>query len=68
MKNKKKSDILYKSVGFIIFLSIVVVIIILISNFSSGRNILNNGNSVNIKETNLGYETFENIKSGTLKV
>lgn len=68
MKNKKKSGILYKSIGFIIFLSIVVVIIILISNFSSGRNILNNGNSVNIKETNLGYETFENIKNGTLKV
>lgn len=68
MKNKKKSGIIYKSVGFIVFLSIVVVIIILISYFSSGRNILNNGNNVNFNDTNLGYETFENIKNGTLKV
>lgn len=68
MKNKKKSGIIYKSVGFIVFLSVVVVVIILISNFSSGRNILNKGNSVNINDTNLGYETFENIKNGTLKV
>ncbi|MDY5051996.1 MAG: hypothetical protein SPF17_11265 [Candidatus Mucispirillum faecigallinarum] len=68
MKNKKKSGIIYKSVGFIVFLSIIVVVIILISNFSSGRKLLNNVSSININDTNLGYETFENIKNGTIKV
>lgn len=69
-KNKnKKSGLLYKSVGFMLFLGIIVMVIIVTSNFRSDKGFAsNNNNNVKITDNSIGYETFENIKKGNIKI
>lgn len=70
-KNKnKKSGLLYKSVGFMLFLGIIVMVIIVTSSFRSDKGFAsnNNNNNVKITDNSLGYETFENIKKGNIKI
>ena len=68
-KNKnKKSGLLYKSVGFMLFLGVIVMVIIVTSNFRSDKGFASNNNNVKITDNSLGYETFENIKKGNIKI
>lgn len=69
-KNKnKKSGLLYKSVGFMLFLGIIVMVIIVTSSFRSDKGFAsNNNNNVKITDNSIGYETFENIKKGNIKI
>lgn len=69
-KNKnKKSGLLYKSVGFMLFLGVIVMVIIVTSNFRSDKGFAsNNNNNVKITDNSIGYETFENIKKGNIKI
>jgi len=72
-KNKnKKSGLLYKSVGFMLFLGVIVMVIIVTSSFRSDKgfasNNNNNNNNVKITDNSIGYETFENIKKGNIKI
>lgn len=68
-KNKnKKSGLLYKSVGFMLFLGIIVMVIIVTSNFRSDKGFASNNNNVKITDNSIGYETFENIKKGNIKI
>lgn len=67
MKKNKKSGILYKSVIFMLFLCLIVMVIILTGNMRSDKGFLSN-NKVEISENSLGYETFENIKKGEVKI
>ena len=69
-KNKnKKSGLLYKSVGFMLFLGIIVMVIIVTSSFRSDKGFAsNNNNNVKITDNSLGYETFKNIKKGNIKI
>lgn len=68
-KNKtKKSSILYKSVGFMLFLGVIVMAIIITSSLRSDKGFASNNNNTKITDNSLGYETFENIKKGTIKV
>lgn len=72
-KNKnKKSGLLYKSVGFMLFLGIIVMVIIVTSSFRSDKgfalNNNNHNNNVKITDNSIGYETFENIKKGNIKI
>ena len=67
-KNKtKKSGILYKSVGFMLFLGVIVMAIIITSSLRSDKSFTSSDN-VKITDNSLGYETFENIKKVTIKV
>ena len=67
-KNKnKKSGLLYKSVGFMLFLGIIVMVIIVTSSFRSDKGFASN-NNVKITDNSIGYETFENIKKGNIKI
>lgn len=68
MKKNKKSSILYKSVGFMLFLGVIVMVIIVTSNFRSDKEFTLNNNKMEITDNNIGYETFENIKKGNIKV
>ncbi len=68
MKKKKKSSILYKSVGFMLFLGVIVMVIIVTSNFRSDKEFTLSNNKMEITDNNIGYETFENIKKGNIKV
>lgn len=67
MIKNKKSGILYKSVGFMLFLGVIVMAIIIISSFRSNKEYKSN-NNVKITDNSIGYETFENIKKGNIKV
>ena len=68
-KNKtKKSGILYKSVGFMLFLGVIVMAVIITSSLRSDKSFTSSNNNVKITDNSLGYETFENIKKGTIKV
>lgn len=72
-KNKnKKSGLLYKSVGFMLFLGVIVMVIIVTSSFRSDKgfasNNNNHNNNVKITDNFIGYETFENIKKGNIKI
>lgn len=67
MKKNKKSGILYKSVGFMLFLGVIVMAIIITSSFRSNKEYKSN-NNVKITDNSIGYETFENIKKGNIKV
>ena len=68
-KNKnKKSGLLYKSVGFMLFLGIIVMVIIVTSSFRSDKGFASNNNNVKITDNSIGYETFENIKKGNIKI
>ena len=68
-KNKtKKSGILYKSVGFMLFLGVIVMVIIVTSSFRSDKGFASNNNNVKITDNSIGYETFENIKKGNIKI
>lgn len=68
-KNKnKKSGILYKSVGFMLFLGVIVMVIIITSSLRLDKGFLSNNNNIKITDDSIGYETFENIKNGTIKV
>lgn len=68
-KNKnKKSGLLYKSVGFMLFLGVIVMVIIVTSNFRSDKGFASNNNNVKITDNSIGYETFENIKKGNIKI
>lgn len=69
-KNKnKKSGLLYKSVGFMLFLGVIVMVIIVTSSFRSDKGFAsNNNNNVKITDNSIGYETFENIKKGNIKI
>lgn len=68
-KNKnKKSGLLYKSVGFMLFLGVIVMVIIVTSSFRSDKGFASNNNNVKITDNSLGYETFENIKKGNIKI
>ena len=68
-KNKnKKSGLLYKSVGFMLFLGIIVMVIIVTSSFRSDKGFASNNNNVKITDSSIGYETFENIKKGNIKI
>ena len=62
MKKNKKSSILYKSVGFMLFLGVIVMVIIVTSNFRSDKEFTLSNNKMEITDNNIGYETFENIK------
>ena len=64
----KKSSILYKSVGFMLFLGVIVMVIIVTSNFRSDKEFTLSNNKMEITDNNIGYETFENIKKGNIKV
>ncbi len=67
-KNKnKKSGLLYKSVGFMLFLGVIVMVIIVTSSFRSDKSFTSSDN-VKITDNSLGYETFENIKKGNIKI
>ncbi len=68
MKKNKKSSILYKSVGFMLFLGVIVMVIIVTSNFRSDKEFTLSNNKMEITDNNIGYETFENIKKGNIKV
>lgn len=68
MKKNKKSSILYKSVGFMLFLGVIVMVIIVTSNFRSDKEFTLSNNKMEISDNNIGYETFENIKKGNIKV
>ncbi len=68
MKNNKKSKIIYKSVGFMFFLAVIVMIIILVSSIGSHSGFNAKSNQVKISDNHIGYETFENIKQGIIKV
>ncbi len=68
MKKNKKSSILYKSVGFMLFLGVIVMVIIVTSNFRSDKEFILSNNKMEITDNNIGYETFENIKKGNIKV
>ncbi len=68
MKKNKKSSILYKSVGFMLFLGVIVMVIIVTSNFRSDKEFTISNNKMEITDNNIGYETFENIKKGNIKV
>ena len=68
MKKNKKSGILYKSVGFMLFLGVIVMVIIITSSFRSNKEHTLNNNNVKITDNSIGYETFENIKKGNIKV
>ncbi len=68
MKKNKKSSILYKSVGFMLFLGVIVMVIIVTSNFRSDKEFTLSNNKIEITDNNIGYETFENIKKGNIKV
>lgn len=61
---KKKSNILYKSVGFIVILSLIVVVVISVNNIKTGNSYNEFDNTKNITADVLGYETFNNIKKG----
>ena len=68
-KNKnKKSGLLYKSVGFMLFLGVIVMVIIVTSSFRSDKRFASNNNNVKITDNSIGYETFENIKKGNIKI
>ncbi len=67
MKKNKKSGILYKSVGFMLFLGVIVMAIIVTSSFRSDKEYKSN-NNMKITDDSIGYETFENIKKGNIKV
>lgn len=67
MIKNKKSGILYKSVGFMLFLGVIVMAIIITSSFRSNKEYKSN-NNVKITDNSIGYETFENIKKGNIKV
>lgn len=68
-KNKnKKSGLLYKSVGFMLFLGVIVMVIIVTSSFRSDKGFASNNNNVKITDSSIGYETFENIKKGNIKI
>lgn len=70
-KNKnKKSGLLYKSVGFMLFLGVIVMVIIVTGSFRSDKGFAsnNNNNNVKITDNSIGYETFENIKKGNIKI
>lgn len=68
-KNKnKKSGLLYKSVGFMLFLGVIVMVIIVTSSFRSDKGFVSNNNNVKITDNSIGYETFENIKKGNIKI
>ena len=68
MKKNKKSSILYKSVGFMLFLGVIVMVIIVTSNFRSDKEFTLSNNKMEITDNNIGHETFENIKKGNIKV
>lgn len=68
MKKNKKSRILYKSVGFMLFLGVIVMVIIITSNFRKDKWFISSNNNTKITDDSIGYETFENIKKGTIKV
>ncbi len=61
---KKKSNIIYKSVGFIVLFAAVIVIIITVSNFRNTSSINEFTNDSTITSDVLGYETFNNISKG----
>lgn len=63
MHKKKKSNILYKSAGFIALIAVIVVIIIISSNIKVEKNHNEFVKKVKIEPDKLGYETFENIKN-----
>lgn len=67
MKKNKKSGILYKSVGFMLFLGIIVMAIIVSSSFRSDKGYISN-NNIKLTDNSIGYETFENIKQGNIKI
>lgn len=68
MKKNKKSRILYKSVGFMLFLGVIVMVIIITSNFRKDKWFISSNNNTKITDDSIGYETFENIKNGIIKV
>lgn len=68
MKKNKKSRILYKSVGFMLFLGVIVMVIIITSNFRKDKWFISSNNNTKITDDSIGYETFENIKNGVIKV
>ncbi len=65
---KKKSNILYKSVGFIVILAVVIVVIIAVSNVTYTNSYNEFSNSSTISPDVLGYETFTNILNNDNKV
>lgn len=67
MKKNKKSSILYKSVFFMFFLGIIVMAIIITSNIRSDK-VFVAADNVELTDNSIGYETFENIKNGKIKI
>lgn len=63
MQKKKKSHILYKSVGFIVLIAVIIVIIIVAGNLKVDKKHNEFKAQVKIEPDKLGYETFENIKN-----
>ena len=55
MKKNKKSSILYKSVGFMLFLGVIVMVIIVTSNFRSDKEFTLSNNKMEITDNNIGY-------------
>lgn len=68
MKKKNKSNIIYKSAGFIILVAVIIVIIIAAGNLKVEKKHNEFIKSSDYTVNNLGYETFENIKKGSGKI
>lgn len=68
MKKKKKSNIIYKSAGFIALIAVIIVIIIFAGNLKVDKKYNEFTEKTNIEPNVLGYETFENIKKGSGKI
>ncbi len=51
-----------------LFLGVIVMVIIVTSNFRSDKEFTLSNNKMEITDNNIGYETFENIKKGNIKV
>lgn len=68
MSKKKKSNIIYKSAGFIALISVIIVIIIFAGNLKVEKKHNEFTEKTDILPNALGYETFENIKRGEAKI
>ena len=67
-KKAKKSNILYKSTGFITLIAVIIVIIIVAGNLKADKKHNEFKPKVEVLAETLGYETFENIKKGIAQV
>lgn len=68
MKKKKKSNIIYKSAGFIALIAVIIVIIIVAGNLKVEKKHNEFMKKPEVSKNDLGYETFEYLKKGEVKI